>query len=179
MSKSWSNTKKILEQDLLCEKLRGRVSYFLTRYRKSHDEQARIAVLIDGEEVLKGNSFDYYRQEDEISQQISEKEKVPQRKWDGSKILYEKENDDIVRRVEKKLMNDGIVEEYLFSQVIKFYMNNPIEKCIYSENAMVRMFAILDRRVGKRTLQKLKEDVDKQPQWLKQFYAIRFEAENI
>lgn len=41
------------------------------------------------------------------------------------------------------------------------------------------MFAILDRRVGKRTLDKLKGVLDEQPEWLKQFYVLRFEAENL
>ena len=41
------------------------------------------------------------------------------------------------------------------------------------------MFAILDRRVGKRTLEKLKDTLDEQPEWLKQFYILRIEAENL
>lgn len=41
------------------------------------------------------------------------------------------------------------------------------------------MFAILDRRVGKRTLVKLMNEVEKELEWLKPFYLLRFEAENI
>jgi len=44
---------------------------------------------------------------------------------------------------------------------------------------MVRLLAVLDRRVGKRTLEKLKDEVDKQPEWLKKFYLLRLEAEGI
>ena len=34
------------------------------------------------------------------------------------------------------------------------------------ENAVVRMFVILDRRVGKCTLVKLASNIDSQPEWL-------------
>ena len=52
-------------------------------------------------------------------------------------------------------------------------------KKIQSNNPIVRMFAILDRRIGKRTLEKLKDTLAEQPEWLKQFYILRFEAENL
>lgn len=39
------------------------------------------------------------------------------------------------------------------------------------------MFAILDRRIGKRTLLKLKEDISNQPLWLQEFYRLRIKAE--
>lgn len=41
------------------------------------------------------------------------------------------------------------------------------------------MFAILDRRIGKRTLMKIEEHVGKQPEWLQFFYQLRLEAERI
>jgi hypothetical protein len=41
------------------------------------------------------------------------------------------------------------------------------------------MFAILDRRVGKRTLIRLKETEDAQPDFLRQFYRLRLEAEHL
>ena len=40
-------------------------------------------------------------------------------------------------------------------------------------------FLILDRRVGKRTLTKIKSEFDNQPQWLQQIYLLRFDAELI
>lgn len=40
------------------------------------------------------------------------------------------------------------------------------------------MFAVLDRRVGKRTIDKLKASIDEQPEWLRFFYLLRSEAEH-
>ena len=41
------------------------------------------------------------------------------------------------------------------------------------------MLALLDRRTGKRTLEKLREPVRKEPQWLQMIYLIRLEAEHM
>ena len=57
--------------------------------------------------------------------------------------------------------------------------NQEIKESLYSENPIVRMFAVLDRRVGKRTLTKVKETIEEQPLWLKQFYQLRLAAEGI
>ena len=37
----------------------------------------------------------------------------------------------------------------------------------------------MDRRVGKRTLVKIQDEVEKLPDWVKQFYQIRCEADGI
>ena len=52
MNQPWSKIRKKLEQDLLCESLRGRVRYFATRYRHAHDGTGRVCILVDNEEKL-------------------------------------------------------------------------------------------------------------------------------
>ena len=47
------------------------------------------------------------------------------------------------------------------------------------ENAVVRMFAILDRRAGKHTLAKIALDTGSQPAWLQKFYRLRLDSEGI
>lgn len=48
-----------------------------------------------------------------------------------------------------------------------------------SENPVIRMFAVLDRRVGKRTLERMKQELELQPDWLQRIYRLRLEAEKI
>ena len=50
---------------------------------------------------------------------------------------------------------------------------------VTSEDPLVRLLAILDKRVGKRKLQKLIPTISSQPEWLREFYYIRMESENI
>lgn len=66
-----------------------------------------------------------------------------------------------------------------FCQALEVYRNQGIQDSINSQHLLVRMFAVLDRRVGKRTLIKLYETIEKQPEWLRQFYLWRLHLENI
>lgn len=68
--------------------------------------------------------------------------------------------------------------EFLYNAFDEFSTQS-IEESLNSENALVRMFAVLDRRVGKRRLPKLAEKMNGEPGWLKQFYLIRLAAERI
>lgn len=87
--------------------------------------------------------------------------------WDGFQTLLEKYPPE--RRTE---YTDGE-----FCAALKTYRNQPISESLFSENPIVRMFAVLDRRVGKRTLDKLKDSIGEQPGWLRFFYLLRMEAE--
>ncbi len=58
-------------------------------------------------------------------------------------------------------------------------LKTDIPSSLASDNYLLRVFAYMDRRVGKRTLIKIKDDAEKLPEWVKQFYRIRCEAENI
>ena len=64
-----------------------------------------------------------------------------------------------------------------FCDALEQYRNQEIQSSIQSSNPLVRMFAILDRRVGKRTLNRLREEIDAQPLWLQGLYRIRMDAE--
>jgi hypothetical protein len=76
-------------------------------------------------------------------------------------------------------LNEGTFDQHYLYRAFQEFDNQSIEKSLSSENPLVRMFAILDRRVGKRTLVKLKDKVEKELEWLKPFYLLRFKAENI
>ena len=66
-----------------------------------------------------------------------------------------------------------------FCNALELYRNHNIKESIFADNPIIRMFAILDRRIGKRTLQKIKDTVLEQPEWLQIFYLLRLNAEKI
>lgn len=180
MAKSWSGLRRELENDYLCESLKGRVQYFLTHYHKAPDNYGRIAIRVDGKEVLMGNPYDYYvkgyaKEEDRLKKEME----IPSREWIGKDTLYDKENTKVEEMVYKKAIHEGVFEIYDIITAIHQYKNLDIKDSINSVNPLVRMFAVMDRRVGKRTLVKLKSEVNKQPEWLQLFYNLRFEAENL
>ena len=66
-----------------------------------------------------------------------------------------------------------------FCEALEVYRNQSVQDSVYSQNPIVRMFAVLDRRIGKRTLTKLHETIEEQPEWLRKFYLLRLHSENI
>ena len=66
-----------------------------------------------------------------------------------------------------------------FINSITIYLKTAITAALHSPNYLLRVFAYLDRRVGKRTLVKIKDEVEPLPEWVKQFYQIRCDAEEI
>lgn len=66
-----------------------------------------------------------------------------------------------------------------FCDALEKYRNQSIKDSINSEYPIERMFAVLDRRIGKRTLAHIKESLENQPEWLQLFYCLRLDSENI
>lgn len=64
-----------------------------------------------------------------------------------------------------------------FCDALCTYRQQDIQTSIHSPNPIVRMFAVLDRRIGKRTLSDVQLHIDEQPAWLQMFYRLRIEAE--
>lgn len=76
-------------------------------------------------------------------------------------------------------MPNCILCEVDFINSVTIYLKTDIATSIHSDNYLLRIFSYMDRRIGKRTLIKIKEEVDSLPDWVKQFYQIRCEAEGI
>ncbi|WP_456300802.1 SF0329 family protein [Variimorphobacter saccharofermentans] len=62
---------------------------------------------------------------------------------------------------------------------VEEFLNSNIRESLFSENPLIRLLAIVDRRVGKRTLKEIKASIPQQPVWLKYFYELRVQAEMI
>ena len=66
-----------------------------------------------------------------------------------------------------------------FCDALESYHKQNIQQSMNSNNPLVRMFAILDRRIGKRTLVNVKESLEQQTEWLQSFYQLRLDSQNI
>ena len=162
--RQWAETRKLLEQDLLCEPLRGRVRYFATRYRGAHDQGGRVCVVVDGKEIINMP----FVMEDKRYAEVY-------RRWPGSG----KSRGQLLGEVEEDFSKQGLYEPGDFKYALERFLTNDITKSLQSGDWLVRMLAIMDRRVGKRTLEKLKPTVGQLPEWLQFFYRLRIESENV
>ncbi len=161
--KSWSGMRKYLEQEMLAESLKGRVRYSATTF-----------VGMDGDCV-----FELYI-DDMLIKRFS-METVASDLYNGGKPVdmerfwkgywEEKNNTPIENRRE--------FDDREFANALQVYRTVSISESLNNINPVVRMFAVLDRRVGKRTLEKMRHDISSQPEWLKAVYKVRLEAENI
>lgn len=162
---TWSGIRKKLETDCLCPALRGRVRYFATTYRESHDQEGRAAILVDGEEILKSNYFTY------------------------SRVLWARARDyrdeqglnwkEAYLKADKAVLEDGLFDQRDFYMAFRKFDNQSIESSLADENPIVRIFALLDRRLGQRRLAALEGTMEKELDWVRPFYRLRMEAEGL
>ena len=59
------------------------------------------------------------------------------------------------------------------------YNDQDIEMSLNSANLIVRIFAVLDRRVGKRRLTLMKKTIQEKSDTFQEFFAIRAKAEEL
>ena len=163
---SWSGMRKYLEQEMLTPCLHGRVRYGCTKYA-GMDGCHIFSVCVDGK-IVKRFSWEtvntYFI---ENGYKADSSHVGIGGYWDGFQALLEKYPTE--KRTE---YTDGE-----FCDALKTYRNQPISESLFSDNPVVRMFAVLDRRIGKRTLDKLKDGISEQPDWLRFFYLLRIEAD--
>ena len=165
---SWSGMRKYLEQDMLANSLQGKIRYGCTTY-VGMDGCHIFEVCIDDEQVKR---FSWETVNTYFIDSGCTKNANPTdigEYWAEFWTLLEKY--PINQRTE--------YTDEEFCEALEIYRNQEIQESISSSYPIVRMFAVLDRRIGKRTLQKMKNTLEEQPDWLKQFYLLRLKAENI
>ena len=163
---SWSGMRKYLEQEMLADSLKGRIRYGCTRY-VGMDGCHIFEVCIDNVQVKRFSWETVNTYFINSGYTVNSTPSGIGEYWAEFWELLEKYPID--RRTE---YTDGE-----FCEALECYRNQDIENSIHSLNPIVRMFAILDRRVGKRTLGKIKGEVENLPEWVKRFYNLRCEAE--
>lgn len=162
---TWSGTRKKLEEDCLCPALRGRVRYFATAYSKCPDHEGRAAILVDGVEVLKSSYYEY----------------APVY-WALQSELHQLEESDwreAAQKAGQTVLDKGLFDQWDFYAAFQEFDNQSIEASLTSENPLVRIFALLDRRLGKRRLAALEDAMEQELDWVRPFYLLRMEAEGL
>ena len=165
---SWSGMRKYLEKEMLADCLKGRIRYGCTTY-VGMDGCKIFEICIDDKQV---KCFSW----ETVNNYFIEKGYKSIEKPFGAIEYW----DEFWSLLDKYPLNERTeYKDSEFADALTEYRNQDIKSSVESDNPIVRMFAILDRRVGKRILEKLKDTLDEQPEWLKQFYILRFEAENL
>lgn len=159
---SWSAMRKYLENEMLAESLKGRVQYSCTTFFNM-DGCHVFEIRIDGRTV---NCFSF----DRVASDVYEGTRPVDKNefWQG---LWVEKSKDVAQR--------SVFCDMEFADALREYRSMPVLSALYSANPLVRMFAVLDRRVGKRTLCRLAETLREQPEWLQYFYQLRMQSEHL
>lgn len=165
---SWSGMRKYLEQEMLAESLSGRVRYGCTSY-PSMDGCCIFDLYIDGKQIKQFSWETVNSYFIDNGYTINKNPIGPGEYWAEFLPLLDK-----IPLTDRTEYTD---EEFCYA--LEKYRNQTIQKSIFSDNPLIRMFAVLDRRVGKRTLSILKDEIASQPQWLQEIYALRLSADGI
>ncbi len=165
---SWSNMRKYLEKEIIAECLKGRIRYGCTTY-KGMDDFKIFEICIDGKQAKR------FSIETVNTYFINNGFKTNYNPI--GKIEYWSEFWEILDKTPMESRSEFTEEE--FCEALREYRNQNIQSSLFSDNPLVRMFAVLDRRIGKRTLLNVKNSVSAQPEWLQQFYNLRISAESV
>lgn len=160
---TWSGIRHKLETEYLATSLRGHTQYFATSYSKSPDHEGRAAIRYNGKEIIKGNYWNQY-----VKAHLFPKDDT-----------YEQRMHEGFLFIDNTALELGVFDQRCFYQAFEEFDNQNIDKSLSSDNLIVRIFAILDRRVGKRRLISMRELMENQPSVFQEFYAIRMHHEGL
>lgn len=160
---TWSGIRKKLESEYLAESLRGHIQYYATSYNKCPDHEGRAAIRYDGKEIIKGCFWNNWMKADLFPKD----EKYAKRM--STEMAY---MDDTALKL-------GVFDQRCFYEAFAEFDNQSIEESLKSDNLIVRIFAVLDRRIGRRRLILMKETIADEPEIFREFYAIRAKAEGL
>lgn len=160
---TWSGMRHKLEKEYLAESLHGHIQYYCTSYSKSHDREGSAAIRLDGIELIRGCYWNNWMKAD----QFPHDEK------------YERRIHEEFPFIDETALRLGVFDQCCFYRAFDEFDNQSIEKSLESEDLIVRIFAVLDRRVGKRRLKAMKSALKQDDEVFNRFYAIRMRAENL
>lgn len=162
---SWSGMRKYLEGDMLADSLKGRVRWECASLAGMNSISA-FEVYVD-DALAKCFSMETVACAACGPRAPGEKRDMKQfweAYWAQKALPLEERNE---------------FDDEDFSLALAEYRCLDAHEAITSDDPVVRMFAVLDRRIGKRTLERLAGTLEEQPAWLRPFYHLRMNAEQI
>jgi hypothetical protein len=153
----WSKLKKTIE-DKFADCVKDRVNIFTTRYTVASYFMVRGWVTVDKVEIANFSTPDNYNKFE----------------WDAPPINQRIPDD---KRTVGEAVEKGEFSRWDFLDACWDYININIDDAILSDNPIIKSFAMLDKRLGKRRL-KLIDRTDLHP-LVSKLLVLRLECENI
>jgi hypothetical protein len=187
---AWSKEKQILES-FLSPALYGRVEYLATSYRYLPDKVGRCYITVEKKHVFNMNdattSIRWYQTEQEIKNDpdieipISDEEieairndmkgTVPE---DRLRVIAR--NRKVSEHAKALLAAQAALSKSDFNAAANRFLSISIEESLESNDIMLNVLALVDRRVGKKRLLSMKEKMKLKHPVVQYFYELRLNA---
>ncbi len=184
---AWSKLKQILES-FLCPALYGRVEYRSTSYRYSPDKAGHCYIVVDKKNILNMSdsttSIRWYQTELEVKNDpdiqipISNEEIEAVRK-DTKGIVPEDRLRVIARNrkisdyAKEILSAQAVLSKSNFTVVANKFLSTSIEESLESNDILLNILALVDRRVGKKRILNMTEKMRLKHPVVQYFYELR------
>lgn len=176
MAKVWWSSLKNSVEERLCKPLQKRVQVHKTLYRGSHNRcqfdagSGRFWILLDREQIFSASDQEFWNEVVPLRNDLC-RSVGSVRSGDAGRYAAQEQAKVILHA-------KGIYSHYDCQDALKESLNLSIEDAITSSNKLIKAFAMVDKRLGKRRLRELSPDVGEH--WLvKQFYELRCSIEGL
>lgn len=171
-SPKWSKVKKQLKS-FTCDSLRDRIDFQIINYHKAHDQLGRAVITVDKQEILSMCTITAEREMYRKEWVIREEQNI---EYD---IDNHRSNLEIGIQAHEMIKKEGILAQYDFFDALEEYLSSPIEESLKSTDIIIKILSIIDRRVGKRTLQNLSKSFETEHENIRYFLKLRCDAEGV
>ncbi|KOS67169.1 hypothetical protein AEA09_15085 [Lysinibacillus contaminans] len=184
---SWSKLKQNLES-FLCPALHGRVEYRATSYRYLPDKAGLCYIAVDKKNVLNmsdsTNLIRWYQTEQEIKNDSNiqipiNKEEIEAVRKETKGIVPEERLLVIARSrklsayAKELLSAQSSLSKSNFIVVATKFLSTSIEESIESDDILLNILALVDRRVGKKRILNMREKMKLKHPIVQYFYELR------
>lgn len=187
---AWSKMKQLLES-FLCPTLLGRVEYCATSYRYLPDKAGQCYITVDKKNIF--NMYDattlirWYQTEQEIKNDpdiqipINNEEIEAVRKDTKGTVPEDRlevitRNRKITEHAKELLLAQSILSKSNFNVVANKFLSISIEESLESNDILLNVLALVDRRVGKKRLLNMKDKMKMKHPIVQYFYKLRLSS---
>jgi len=184
---NWNKLKKQLET-FLSPAVADHISYSSTGYRYTPEKKNQSYILVEKTEILNTRNKDanikWYENEQEVKEDktfvlpVTQEEVDQVRVNSGGKIPEERlmviaRNQKLNKYAKNVIQAQSNLFKSDFTKVASEYLKTPVDTCLKSDDILLNILALLDRRLGKNRLVKLEEAYSMKHPAVKYFYNMR------
>lgn len=152
-------------------KLKNRVKYNFDVYTTKvyHSKMKIFYIYVDNDLWFASNPNSYFKECEYLDNNVDKS--LPYEE-------YWKVRNDLEWNARDYATKCGLSDIYRVTGYIHEYLNEyNVKECLDSKNYILKMLAVLDRRIGKRTVKQLVDNISNEPEWFRKFIILRAESE--